>query len=66
VRWSVCADHERALSQIWVKSAARSVDELSGRSECRVRTGAICLVGEAVEKVTSHENAIHIECRVRL
>jgi hypothetical protein len=24
------------------------------------------LVGEAVEKVTSHENAIHIECRVRL
>ena len=66
VRWSVCADHERALSQICVKSAARSVGELSGRSECRVRTGAICLVGEAVEKVTSHENAIHIECRVRL
>ena len=66
VRWSVCADHERALSQIWVKAAARSVGGLSGRSECRVRTGAICLVGEAVEKVTSHENAIHIECRVRL
>ena len=66
MRWSVCADHERALSQIWVKAAARSVGELSGRSECRVRTGAICLVGEAVEKVTSHENAIHIECRVRL
>jgi len=66
VRWSVCADHERALSQIWVKAAARSVGGLSGRSECRVRTGAICLVGEAVEKVTSHENAIHIECKVRL
>ena len=66
VRWSVCADHERALSQIWVKAAARSVGGLSGRSECRVRTGAICLVGEAVEKVTSHENAIHIECGVRL
>ena len=66
MRWSVCADHERALSQIWVKAAARSVGELSGRSECRVRTGAICLVGKAVGKVTSHENAIHIECRVRL
>ena len=52
---------ERALRQIWVKAAARSVGELSGRSECRVRTGAICLVGEAVGKVASHKNAIHIE-----
>ena len=58
--WSVCSDHERARpSQIWVpvKSSMRlgSVGELSGRSECRVRTGAICLVWRGGRKSESRE-----------
>ena len=59
----------RTSAQSDLGEGCSAISGLSGRSECRVRTGAICLVGEAVGKVASHKNAMYIsseECGCNL